>query len=75
MEPAISVIVCTYNRATALAEALRSVVRQETRGEFCFEVVVLDDRSTDDTRAVVERLGAQSPVPVRYVRTEGYPAS
>jgi glycosyltransferase involved in cell wall biosynthesis len=75
MEPEISVIVCTYNRAAALAGALRSVVQQETGGEFHFEVVVLDDRSTDDTRAVVERLGAQSPVPVRYVRTEGYPAS
>lgn len=75
MEPDISVLVCTYNRAPALANALRSVVEQETGGEFSFEVVVMDDRSTDDTRAVVERLSAQSPVPVRYVRTEGFPAS
>jgi glycosyltransferase involved in cell wall biosynthesis len=57
----VSVIVPTYNRAAVLPRALDSVLGQSGPDR---EVVVVDDGSTDDTRAVVERFGVQ------YVRLE-----
>lgn len=44
--PLFSVIIPTYNRAALLRETLNSVREQEFRN---FEVIVVDDGSTDDT--------------------------
>ena len=67
--PLASVVICTYNRADILREALASVLRQDPGGACRYEVVVVDDGSTDDTRAVVE--AAKPEAPVRYVFQEG----
>ncbi len=50
----LSVVVCTYNRSTSLARTLESLAAQRTNGTFTFEVIVVDNKSRDDTRAVVE---------------------
>ena len=71
MKPIISVIVSSYNRAESLREALRSLVNQETEGEFVFEILVVDDGSTDNTKKVVEDIGSSSCVPIRYVLEKG----
>jgi len=47
----ISVVICTYNRADVVTRAIRSVLDQQGAD---FEVVVVDDGSTDETRAVVQ---------------------
>ncbi|MES3153786.1 glycosyltransferase family 2 protein [Sphingomonas faeni] len=49
-DPAISVIVAAYNGATVIEETLASLTAQ-TFGDF--EVIVVDDCSTDTTRDVV----------------------
>ena len=67
----ISVIVCTYNRAEMLRATLRDVTRQQADERFSFEIVVVDDRSTDHTRSVVAQAASTSSVPVRYVQGEG----
>jgi len=67
----VSVTVCTFNRAEMLARALGSLICQETDGGFSFEIVVVDDGSTDRTGDVVKKAAARSQVPVRYVRKEG----
>lgn len=59
-EPLTSVIIRTYNRAAFLPRAIRSVLVQERQG---FEIVVVDDGSTDNTRAVVASLADQR---IRY---------
>src|SRR5688572_25869200 len=64
-EPAISVVVCTHNRAADLERALASVFAQNSDG-FAYEVVVVDNCSTDATPQVVQRATA-SGAPVRYV--------
>jgi glycosyltransferase involved in cell wall biosynthesis len=64
--PLISVIVPTYNRCDFLRDALQSLLRQETSGEFAFEIIVVDNASTDATKTVVEQLADDAPVPVRY---------
>ena len=49
----LSVVICTFNRAELLARALGALSGQ-TLDSDQFEVVVVDDGSTDDTRRVVE---------------------
>jgi glycosyltransferase involved in cell wall biosynthesis len=48
--PLVSVVIATYNRAPLLAQTLDSVFAQPFED---FEVIVVDDGSTDDTGAVV----------------------
>ena len=61
--PIISVVIATYNRASLLRETLDSVVTQTFRD---FEVIVVDDGSTDGTEAVVKSYGEL----LRYIRQE-----
>lgn len=64
VEPLFSVIVPVYNRAHVLAPALRSVLDQTCQD---FEIVVVDDGSKDDPKAVIEDLGDPR---IRYVHQE-----
>lgn len=63
----LSIIVSTYNRAELLGEALRSILEQETASDWDWELLVVDNNSTDNTRAVVEVLLAQYPSRLRYI--------
>ena len=49
--PRVSVIIPSYNRADFLMEALESVFHQTWKN---FEVIVIDDGSTDDTATRIE---------------------
>jgi GT2 family glycosyltransferase len=64
--PDVSVVVCTRNRATLLADALASLYDLST-DEFVYEIVVVDNGSTDGTRAVVKHAGTESKHTIRYV--------
>ncbi|MEY2342339.1 glycosyltransferase family 2 protein [Acidithiobacillus sp. IBUN Pt1247-S3] len=50
--PAVSVLVAAYNEELAIADTLKSVLRQEYPGAL--EVIVVDDGSKDGTAAQVE---------------------
>jgi len=60
----ISVIIPTYNRSLFLGEAIESVLAQSVfqSGKYSFEIIIIDDGSTDDTRRVVERFSG----PINY---------
>jgi glycosyltransferase involved in cell wall biosynthesis len=66
----ISVNLCTYNRFEMLRQTLDSLLKQEPSGPFSYEIVVVDDGSTDETPLFVQEMIRVSPVPVRYVREE-----
>ncbi|NIO49107.1 MAG: glycosyltransferase [Candidatus Aminicenantes bacterium] len=56
----ISVIIPTYNRASFLAEAIQSVLSQDyfvRNSSSSFELLVIDDGSTDNTKEVVNSFG------------------
>lgn len=66
-----SIIVTTYNRADALAAVLRGLFAQDRpRADTGFEILVADDGSRDDTRALIDRVAHDSPVPLRHVWQE-----
>lgn len=47
----LSVLITTYNHAAYIAQALDSILMQQT--DFDFEIVLVDDCSTDRTREIV----------------------
>lgn len=47
----LSIVICSYNRASYIADALDSLFNQTTSYEH-YEVIVVDNNSTDDTEAV-----------------------
>ncbi len=75
--PLVSVVVATYNRAELLRQALDSLGQQQTDGLCSYEVVVVDNGSTDGTRAVVDEIAASYPVPLHYhyESKRGFPAA
>jgi glycosyltransferase involved in cell wall biosynthesis len=67
----ISIVMGTFNRSEMLRSALESLIHQETDQAFTYDIIVVDDGSTDDTPATVARAAEDSPVPVRYFRESG----
>lgn len=61
----LSVVIPTFNRCEVLAVTLERLARQ-TLPMDQFEVLVIDDGSTDATREIVERHEASSPYQLRY---------
>jgi glycosyltransferase involved in cell wall biosynthesis len=62
--PFFSVVIPVYNRADVLGRPLRSVLAQSFRD---FEIVVVDDGSHDDPRAVIDALNDPR---IRYIQQE-----
>jgi glycosyltransferase involved in cell wall biosynthesis len=65
----ITVIIPTYNRENILKECLTALFRQ-TYPSSGFEIIVIDDGSTDGTESVVKKIIANSPVKLRYLKQE-----
>lgn len=69
--PDISVVVCTYNRAEILRRALASLAVQRCPTDLEYEIVVVDDGSTDHTADVVREANRCTQCRVIYVRESG----
>ena len=65
----ISVIVCTFNRANSLARCLSHLAAQKSLAGVSWEVVVVDNNSTDNTPQIVQD-AAKNNLPVRYAKEE-----
>jgi phenylacetate-CoA ligase len=70
----LSVVVPCYNEEDNLRELVGRTVRAlEVEGVDGFEILLVDDGSTDSTAAVIERLAGEFPqvVPVRHEENRG----
>lgn len=64
----LSVVICTYNRADGLRLVLRALAEQRGAENVSWDILVVDNGSSDHTRAVVEDFAAhQARPPVRYL--------
>ena len=64
----LSVVICTFNRAELLRKALECVCGQRDCDDD-WEILVVDNRSTDETKAVVDEVCRKDPK-VRYLYEE-----
>jgi glycosyltransferase involved in cell wall biosynthesis len=65
----LTVLVCTHNHARLLDGALESVARQDLPAQVPWEVLVVDNRCTDETQEVVGRWAAAGRIPrLRCIR-------
>src|SRR5687768_10205396 len=66
--PAISVVVSSFQRAAKLERLLRALEAQDIAVPF--EVVIVDNGSTDDTWETLQRWRDTTPLVLRPVRIE-----
>lgn len=66
--PKVTVCVMTYNQRAYIGQCLLSLLSQETN--FDFEVVVVDDCSTDGTSEIVQGIADKHLNRMRYMRHE-----
>ena len=62
---AISIILPTFNRATFLQDAFKSLSLQKFKN---FEVIIIDDGSIDNTEEIVNQFKINSPFPIRFLK-------
>lgn len=83
MQVELSIIICTYNRADMLRECLTSFVEQ-TAVSTCFEVIVVDNASTDHTALVAAEFEAaysnfqvatETKIGLSHARNRGFRAA
>lgn len=68
----LTVLVCSYNRKADLLELLESVLTQNTHGDFTFELLVVDNNSSDQTsEAVQARYGSDARVRLLVEKRQG----
>ena len=65
-KPCISVVITAYNAGSTVLATLHAL-DQQTAPRDRFEVILVDDGSTDDTKQIVERFASQSSLPLTYV--------
>lgn len=74
-KPDISIVICTYNRAQYLPEALDSLQKQTVESSR-FEVIIVNNNSTDNTDEVCQQYMASYPnFPIKYVNEDHQGAS
>jgi glycosyltransferase involved in cell wall biosynthesis len=73
----ITVVLGTYNRAASLQTTLETFTSLRIPSGLSWELIVVDNNSTDNTRAVVERAARDAKFCIRYIfeRTQGRSAA
>jgi len=57
--PLIAHIICTFNRAEYLPQALKALALQNNTNDF--EIVIINNNSTDNTTQIIEKFVAENP--------------
>jgi glycosyltransferase involved in cell wall biosynthesis len=62
----ISIVICTYNRVNNLKECFDCLASQEISNPFSWEVLLVDNNSSDHTRQFTENYAAQEHFKLSY---------
>jgi glycosyltransferase involved in cell wall biosynthesis len=62
-----SVVICTHNRAQVLKQTLGFISQLEVADESGWELVIVDNASTDETAAAIKEFASRTAIPVQYV--------
>jgi glycosyltransferase involved in cell wall biosynthesis len=65
VSPAVSVIICTYNRCESLRKTLQTCCALEVPAGLAWELLVVDNNSSDATNQVCQSF--TSDLPIRYI--------
>ncbi|MDQ8039290.1 MAG: glycosyltransferase [Rickettsiella sp.] len=68
MRPLFSIILTTYNRSHFLQRAIRSVLQQTFTN---FELIIIDDYSTDNTQHLVEEFSDERIIYIQQPKNQG----
>lgn len=69
-KPDLSIIIPTYNNANYIERAVESVIAQDT--EFNFEIIIINDGSTDDTKSVLSRYNGNKSIIIINQDNKGF---
>jgi glycosyltransferase involved in cell wall biosynthesis len=69
--PRVSAIVCTRDRCSALAHLLESLASLDVPADLTWELVVVDNGSTDGTAALLDSYSARLPINRTYEGQKG----
>lgn len=61
----VTVCICTFNRAGLLKEALQSLTKLQNTSDVKWELLLIDNNSSDNTKEVAEKFSGR--LPLRYV--------
>ena len=64
----VTVIICTYNRSSSLLQSLESLREMRIPSGLLWELIIVDNNSTDDTQSMTEKFASASGLPIRYVK-------
>ena len=65
----VSVIVCTYNRCALVRESILSLLEQDI-AKNSYEIIVVDNNSTDNTKYVVEEISKGEMPVLKYIKED-----
>jgi glycosyltransferase involved in cell wall biosynthesis len=66
----LNVIIATHNRSDLLNDCLQSILLATRPPNLQIKIVVVDNRSTDNTKEVVQRYVESREIPVQYIFAE-----
>lgn len=64
-ECVLTVLLVTYNQSNFIEETLYSILKQKT--DFPYQILVADDKSTDDTCQKIQTIAKQTTVPIHFI--------
>ena len=67
-DPLITVYITNYNYGKYIKQSIESVLAQKNR---CFELIIMDDGSTDDSKQVIEQYRNHPKVTIVYQENKG----
>jgi glycosyltransferase involved in cell wall biosynthesis len=63
----ISIVICTYNRCKQLQKVLQDLATLLVPSGLVWEVIIIDNNSTDQTRSTIEQFIQRTSISIRYV--------